>query len=107
VTIANAVLVAQTVILLGGFIFAGVQLRTVMRERKTAEALRVVQGMQTADWVRSAVGTRLRPWIERDRERTGNQKSFEWFQWLAERLQGTERTAPPGPAHRIHMDWRP
>ena len=33
--------------------------------------------------------SRIRPFAERDRERTSNPKSYEWFQWLAERL--TER----------------
>lgn len=30
--------------------------------------------------------SRIRPFAERDRERTSNPKSYEWFQWLAERL---------------------
>lgn len=33
--------------------------------------------------------SRIKPFAERDRERTSNPKSYEWFQWLADRL--TER----------------
>jgi hypothetical protein len=50
---------------------------------------------------------RLRPWIERDREASGNLNSFEWFQWLAERLEENHRPEKALGAHATHRDWRP
>jgi len=47
---------------------------------------------------------RLGPWIQLHRERTGNQKAFEWFQWLAERLINRAE-APPPPAYVQHRGW--
>lgn len=43
--------------------------------------------------------SRIRPFAERDRERTSNPKSYEWFQWLAERLAERRKTKPPVPAY--------
>ena len=43
---------------------------------------------------------RLQPWVERDREGSGNAKSFEWFQWLAERLR--EHRSLSRPAYVAH-----
>jgi hypothetical protein len=50
---------------------------------------------------------RLRPWVERDRERSGNVNSFEWFQWLAERLAEHPDPAKGRGAHVSHRLWRP
>ena len=30
---------------------------------------------------------------------------FEWFQWLADRMQEREKTRSPVPAHIAHKDW--
>lgn len=43
--------------------------------------------------------SRIRPFAERDRERTSNPKSYEWFQWLAERLAERRQTRPAVPAY--------
>ena len=43
--------------------------------------------------------SRIKPFAERDRERTSNPKSYEWFQWLAERLEDRRRDRPPVPAY--------
>ena len=56
------------------------------------------------------VGTawdRVKPFISSERQRIGNPQMFEWFQWLAERLQ--EHRAKPGtaPAYVQHRDWKP
>jgi hypothetical protein len=46
--------------------------------------------------------SRIRTYAERDRERTSNPKSYEWFQWLAERLQERRAGADPLPAYERH-----
>ena len=43
--------------------------------------------------------SRIRPFAERDRERTSNPKSYEWFQWLAERLAERRRHGSGIPAY--------
>jgi len=43
--------------------------------------------------------SRIRPYAERDRERTSNPKSYEWFQWLAERLEERRQHADVLPAY--------
>jgi hypothetical protein len=59
----------------------------------------LVGGMTRTAW------DRLRPWVMKWRDDSGNQKAYEWFQWLAERM--AERTETPIPAYRAHSDWRP
>jgi hypothetical protein len=50
---------------------------------------------------------RFGPFIARYRQRSGNPETFEWFQWLAERLQ--EHRSKPGtaPAYVKYRTWRP
>ena len=50
---------------------------------------------------------RFKPTATAMRQRTGNPKFLESFQWLAERLQ--EHRAKPGtaPAYELHRDWKP
>ena len=52
---------------------------------------------------------KLRPYVEDERQRSGSQKTFEWFQWLAAQL---ERHSPGKTnlqigAHEAYRDWRP
>jgi hypothetical protein len=52
---------------------------------------------------------KLRPYVEEERRRSGSQKSFEWFQWLAAQL---ERHSPGKTdlqigAHEAYRDWKP
>lgn len=49
---------------------------------------------------------KLELWVYELREETGNAEAFEWFQWLAERL---EELADPDekPAFEAHKAWRP
>ena len=52
---------------------------------------------------------KLRPYVEEERRRSGSQKTFEWFQWLALQL---ERHAPGATdlqrgAHQAYADWQP
>jgi hypothetical protein len=49
---------------------------------------------------------RLSPIVEMYRVQVDNPHVFEWFQWLAERLQDYDRTHPRGPAYDVHRDWR-
>ena len=52
---------------------------------------------------------KLRPFIEFERERSGSQKSWEWFQWLAEQLDrhGASRTNLKVGAFVAYRDWKP
>ena len=49
---------------------------------------------------------KLQPWALALRDELGDDAAFEWFQWLAERL---ERYHPrdPHPAYEAHKDWVP
>ena len=52
---------------------------------------------------------KIGPFIELQRNRSRNQKSMEWFQWLAERLEQYHpaRTSLAIGAHQAYRDWRP
>jgi hypothetical protein len=52
---------------------------------------------------------KLRIYVEEERRRSGSQKTFEWFQWLATQL---ERHVPGKTnlqigAHEAYLDWKP
>jgi len=48
---------------------------------------------------------KLRAFVEDDRESLERETVWEWFQWLAERMQERERRSAPIPAHIAHRDW--
>ena len=49
---------------------------------------------------------RLEKWVFELREDLGYPEAFEWFQWLAEKLE--EYNDPiSGPAYEAHKDWEP
>ena len=49
---------------------------------------------------------RLENWVGELREDLGNAEAFEWFQWLAEKLD--EHNVPEsGPAYETNKDWQP
>jgi hypothetical protein len=52
---------------------------------------------------------RLRRYIEFERSRSGSQKGWEWFQWLAEQLErhASGETNLERGAHVAYRDWRP
>jgi len=52
---------------------------------------------------------KLRRYVEYERERAGSQKTWEWFQWLAEQLDrhSRARTSLTVGAHDAYRDWRP
>ncbi len=59
----------------------------------------LVGGMTRTAW------DRLGPWVQAWRHDSGNEKAFEWFEWLNDRL--SERGVSPIPAYRAHRDWQP
>ena len=50
---------------------------------------------------------KIKAYVEYERARSGSQKSWEWFQWLAERLQETRSpTNLQLGAHEVYKSWR-
>jgi hypothetical protein len=49
---------------------------------------------------------KLQRLVEEMRRIGGRQTYFEWFQWLAERLEEREKAEFPIPAHIEHRGWR-
>jgi hypothetical protein len=49
---------------------------------------------------------RIKPFSERDRERTGNLRLYEWVQWLAERIEERLDGEPKEPAYSAHARWQ-
>jgi len=49
---------------------------------------------------------KLERWVVALREEVGNESAFEWFQWLAERLEDYAELDPL-PAYIAHKDWVP
>ena len=51
----------------------------------------------------------IRRYVEFERSRAGSQKSWEWFQWLAEQLErhGTSKTSLEVGAPVVYRDWKP
>jgi hypothetical protein len=52
---------------------------------------------------------KMRPYIEFERKRAGSQKTWEWFQWLAEQLEhhASGKTNLEVGAHEAYRDWKP
>ena len=46
--------------------------------------------------------SRLKPWVERDRERSLSPRQYEWFQWVAERLAQHRRQSRTAPSYIEH-----
>ena len=63
----------------------------------------LVGGMARVAW------RRFQPFVEEERVRTGTQKSWEWFQWLAEQLDrhALSKTTLQVGAPVAHRDWKP
>ena len=49
---------------------------------------------------------KLQRYAEELREATARPTRWEWFQWLAERMQEGESDTPPIPAYVQHRKWR-
>jgi hypothetical protein len=54
-----------------------------------------------------AAWARLSPYILKMRERNRAPEMFEWFQWLAERLQAHRAVADTVPAYELYHGWTP
>jgi hypothetical protein len=63
----------------------------------------LIGGMARLAW------RKFRPFVEEERQRTGTQKSWEWFQWLAEQLDrhGKSKTSLQIGAPVAYRDWKP
>ncbi len=63
----------------------------------------LIGGMVRLSW------RKLRPFIEFERARSGSQRSWEWFQWLAEQLErhGTSRASLKVGAPEAYRAWKP
>ena len=49
---------------------------------------------------------KLEGWALALRDELGDEAAFEWFQWLAERLEDYQ-PRNPHPAYETHKDWMP
>ena len=49
---------------------------------------------------------KLAPWVQSLRKELGEPYAFEWFQWLAERLDA-DQSEDQRPAYEAHRDWTP
>src|SRR3954469_2059915 len=63
----------------------------------------LVGGMARVAW------RKFQPFVLDERDRTGTQKSWEWFQWLAEQVDrhGASRTNLMVGAPVAYRDWKP
>ena len=50
---------------------------------------------------------KLGPFVRELRREGDRETYFEWFQWLAERMQDRESDSEPIPAHVEHAGWTP
>ena len=50
--------------------------------------------------------SKLEPWVEDLRTELDDRHAFEWFQWLAIKLQELQDD-PALPAYEAHSDWVP
>ena len=63
----------------------------------------LIGGMARVAW------RKFRPFVLDERERTGTQKSWEWFQWLAEQLDAhaPSNTSLKKGAFEAYRNWKP
>lgn len=63
----------------------------------------LIGGMAVIAW------RNFQPFVELERQRAGTQKSWEWFQWLAEQVerQSVTKTNLTIGAQTVYRDWRP
>jgi hypothetical protein len=52
---------------------------------------------------------KMKPYIEAERVRSGSQKSWEWFEWLADQLERHHpaKTSLTIRAQQAYRDWQP
>jgi hypothetical protein len=91
---------------------AGLKIATIMEGIGYSVFARIVP-LSVADDVVGGTARvawrKMRPFIEFERKRSGSQKSWEWFQWLAEQLErhGKSRTSLNVGAYEVYRDWKP
>jgi hypothetical protein len=91
---------------------AGLKMATIMEGIGYSVFARIVPLSVADDLVGGTARvawSRLRPFIEFERERSGSQKSWEWFQWLVEQLErhGKSKTSLKVGAPIAYRDWKP
>ena len=91
---------------------AGLKIATIMEGIGYSVFARIVPLSVADDLVGGTARvawSKLRPFIEFERERSGSQKSWEWFQWLAEQLErhGRSKTSLKVGAPIAYRDWKP
>jgi len=129
-TLAN---IATALTVITGVFFALLEARRARQDREERAAFSTVQAMFTPEWIRSAALVQamppgapasyiennervlrvawrnLRPYVESQRQKSGSEKNWEWFQWLAEQIErnGSGRTSLKVGAQRANRDWNP
>lgn len=84
-----------------------------LSSRFEAMGLLVFRGSIPIDLIEQIIGGtcillwhKLRPWVEQMRIKQNHPLLFEWFQWLAERLEERDRLQQV-PAYRRFKNWQP
>lgn len=91
---------------------AALKIATIMEGIGYSVFARIVPLSVAADLIggTARVGWRkFQPFVEMERARAGTQKSWEWFQWLAEQLDRhpTTKTHLNLGAFEAYRDWKP
>jgi len=83
-------------------------------ERIETVGYMVFRGIVAIETVEQLLGSaitlfwaRAQEWVERDRQRSGSRRQFEWAQWLAERLEERKSGRTADPAYVKYADWKP
>jgi hypothetical protein len=166
-TLANLAEILGAIIVVGGVVFAVIQIRLFRRQRLEAAAVEVIRSWQSPEFTRAFTviqklpdgisGAKLRAhcpdcesmamtigntfesfgvmvyrrivplavieellggatvvlwrklaaWVEELRKEQSRETVYEWFQWLAERLQEQPGFDTIEGAHMKHRDWKP
>ncbi len=123
-TIAN---VATALTVITGVAFGLVEAQRSRRARQERAAYAAVQAILSPEWMKSMIVVHSIPdgsnasaieadagvlnaaHVEEERRRSGSQKTFEWFQWLATQLErhSPGKTNLEMGAHQAYQDWDP
>lgn len=166
-TLANLAEILGAIIVIGGVVFAVIQIRLFRRQRLEAAAIEVIRSWQSPEFTRAFTviqklpdgisGAKLRShcpdcesmamtvgntfesfgvmvyrrivplavvdellggatlvlwrklaaWVDELRKEQSRETVYEWFQWLAERLQEQASSNELEGAHVTHRDWKP
>jgi len=68
-----------------------------------------LEGLGYSVYARIVAWRKVKPYIEEERRRSGSQKTFEWFQWLAIQLErhSPGKTNLQVGAQEAYRDWKP